>query len=79
MKAMTLNDLESMNKNMLTPKEASEFLHCNPYFITQQARKDPKVLGFPVVIIGSRTRIPREAFIRFMKGDLLISPPDRTA
>ena len=32
------------------------------------ARDAPEQLGFPVVRIGSRTKIPREAFVRYMEG-----------
>ena len=32
------------------------------------ARQRPELLGFDVIIVGNRVKIPREAFIAFMRG-----------
>nr|DAQ29863.1 MAG TPA: excisionase [Caudoviricetes sp.] len=57
-----------MDKEMLTPAEASEVIGCNPHWIRLAAREKPELLGFPVIVIGNRTRIPRRAFVRFCEG-----------
>ena len=66
----TLEDIKQMEKEMLTPNEAAPVVGCDPQYIRILARTDPARLGFPVVVIRSRTKIPRRAFIKFMEGDL---------
>lgn len=66
---MTLQDLKAMSKTMLTPAEAAQVIGCDPQLIRIAARQQPELLGFPVVVIGTRTRIPRTAFIRFIEGE----------
>ncbi len=65
---MTLNDIRRMDREALTPETVAKVLNCDPHWIRLAARQRPEWLGFPVIVIGSRTKIPREAFIRFMEG-----------
>lgn len=65
---VTLDSIKVMDKEMLSPTMVAKIIGCNPYYITLQARKDPTLLGFPVHVHGSRTQIPRRAFIKFMEG-----------
>ena len=67
-KSLTLDDVKAMTQEMLTPAIVAKVIHCDPYYITLQAKADPDALGFPVSVCGSRTRIPRRAFIRWMEG-----------
>lgn len=64
---MTLDELKAMDKDVITPAIAAQFLGCNPYNISITARDCPERLGFPVSRVGSRTKIPRLAFIRFLE------------
>lgn len=64
----TLQELRELPKEILSPDDISGVLHCNPYSINVAAKNDPAMLGFPVVVMGSRVRIPKAAFIRFMEG-----------
>jgi len=50
----------------MTPVEAAEYLGCNPQYLRIQAREHPERLGFPVVCIGQRVRIPRAPFMKFI-------------
>lgn len=63
----SLKELEQMDTVYIPPRMAAPILKVNPYSITLQARDDPSKLGFPVTVMGHRTRIHREAFIRFMR------------
>lgn len=63
---MTLHDLENMTKEMLTPSDVAGVLGCNAYTLTLQAKADPAKLGFPVIVMGTRVRIPRRPFINFV-------------
>lgn len=63
---MTYQEILESNKDFLIPKDVAPVLNCDPYNINVQAKEDPSKLGFPIVIIGTRIRIPRLAFIRWM-------------
>lgn len=47
---------------------AAEALGFNPQTIRVAARTKPEVLGFPVIVIGTRTRIPRIPFLNYLEG-----------
>lgn len=62
----SLEEIRDMDKNFLTPAEVCGVLNCDPQTIRVAARQQPDLLGFPVVVIKSRTKIPRIPFLRFM-------------
>lgn len=64
----TLTEIEAINQNMLTPAMVAEYLGVSPQAIRVQAKNRPELLGFPVIVIGSRVKIPKNAFIKFFKG-----------
>lgn len=65
---MTLDEIKAFDKPTLTPAEIADVLNCDPQDIRVQARTAPEKLGFPVIIIKSRTKIPRLPFLRYMSG-----------
>ena len=65
---MTLDDMKRLNREFLTPAQVAEVLGCDPHGIRVWARQRPEGLGFPVCLIGSRTKIPKRPFIQFMEG-----------
>lgn len=67
---MTLQDIKQMDKDVITPAEAAQVVGCDPQLIRLEARERPENLGFPVIIVKSRIKIPRVAFIRYMEGNL---------
>ena len=68
MATMTLDDLKSMKCATITPKDAASVIGCDAQYIRTAAHENPKRLGFNTIVYGSRTRIPRLAFIQFMEG-----------
>lgn len=66
---MTLDDLRRLPMNTLTPAQVAPLLGVKEHAIRIQARSDASKLGFPVIVIGNRTKIPRLPFIRFMTGE----------
>lgn len=64
----TLQEIRECGKEMLSPDDVKDFLCCDRYSINLQAQKDPKMLGFPIIVMGTRVRIPREGFVRFCEG-----------
>ena len=66
---MTISDLKKMDKEMLTPGDIAPILGCDPNVIRRQAKEDIKQLGFPASKLGSRIKIPRQAFIKWFEND----------
>ena len=66
---MTLTDLEQLSTPTITPAQAGAVLGIDPNTIRWQARDNPALLGFPVIVVKSRTYIPRLPFLRFLKGE----------
>lgn len=70
---MTLEQIMQSSKEMLTPTDVAEVLGCDPYNINIQVRQDIAAgvnsFGFPISKIGTRIKIPRRAFLRFMLGE----------
>ena len=66
---MTISDLKKMDKEMLTPGDIAPILGCDPNLIRRQAKEDIKQLGFPASKLGSRIKIPRQAFINWYEGE----------
>ena len=67
---MTFEELKNSDKDWLVPTDVAGVLGVSAYSISLQARDDPAKLGFPVVRIGSRTKIPRVGFIKFCESVL---------
>ena len=65
---MSLDDLKRIDREFLTPAQVAEILNCSAHGVRIWARQRPEQLGFPVCIIGTRVRIPKRPFIRFMEG-----------
>ena len=66
---MTLDEIRNSTKEVLTPAEVAPILGCDPQDIRVQAKQHPERLGFNVAVIGSRVKVPRLAFIRWMEGE----------
>lgn len=63
---MTIEEIKSSTKTVLTPAEVADVLQCDPQLIRVKALQAPELLGFPVCRVGNRTKIPRIPFLRFM-------------
>ncbi len=66
---MTVEEIRASEKTMLTPGDIAEVLMADPQDIRMTAREHPERLGFNVAVIGTRTKIPRVAFLRWMEGE----------
>ena len=67
---MTLSDIAKLDKEVLTCKDVAPILGYGEYQIHQQAKERPELLGFPVIVIGNRVKIPKNAFLTFMNGSV---------
>lgn len=70
-----LEELEKIDRDFLIPKDVAPILGVNPYNINVQAKQDVKSgvnsLGFPVIVVGTRVKIPKLPFIRFMREGII--------
>lgn len=66
---MTLEELSTLTVDVLTPAQVAPILRLDADTIRGQARDCPERLGFNVIVAGSRVKIPRVAFLRFMRGE----------
>ncbi len=64
---MSLTEIEALPKDVLIPTDIAEYLNYDPHYIRMQAREKPELLGFPVIVIGNRTKIPRAAFVNWCR------------
>lgn len=63
----TLPELvQKADREFYTPTEVSGVLKMDPQTVRIAARQRPELLGFPVILTGTRVRIPRIPFLRFM-------------
>ena len=77
---LTLAQVAALDCSMLTPAQAAGVLGCAPYNInvasmTQEGRE---YLGFPVLRVGNRVKIPRIPFLRHMGWEGKINGADET-
>ena len=66
---MTLEEIRSYEREFLTPAQVAPVLGCDPQDIRVTARRHPEQLGFNVALVGTRVKIPRLGFIRWMEGE----------
>ena len=65
---MTLEEIKAIPREWLTPAEVGAILDINPQSIRVSAKQCPERLGFRVSVIGTRVKVPRRAFLRWMEG-----------
>ena len=65
---LTLEDIRRMDKDVLTPEEASGPLGCTGHLLGVMCHEEPEKIQFPFQCIGNRTIIPREGFVNWMEG-----------
>ena len=63
---MTLDEIRGSDKDFLVPADVAEVIGCQAYSINLQAKTDLAKLGFPAALIGTRVRIPRKGFLKWM-------------
>lgn len=63
---MTIPEMLQSTEPFLSPADVSEVLHCDPQSIRVQAQSDPSKLGYPIIVINRRIRIPRIPFLQYL-------------
>lgn len=67
---MNIEEMKRSTKEVLTPQDVAEVLSCDPQSVRVLARQRPDLLGFPVIVIKSRVKIPRRAFLKYITGEV---------
>lgn len=66
---MNIEEMKRSAKEVLTPQDVAEVLGCDPQNVRILARQRPELLGFPVIVIKNRVKIPRRAFLKYITGE----------
>ena len=66
MERLTLNDLIESEKDFFTVNDVCGVLGSDPQTIRVCARQRPELLGFRIIVMGNRVKIPRIQFLRYM-------------
>lgn len=62
----TLAEIQASEKLFLTADDISGVMESDPQTIRHTAREHPERVGFPFTFAGSRMKIPRIPFLRFL-------------
>ena len=65
----TLEEVEAIPGEILTCANVAAVLGASPNTVHLTAVQQPALLGFPVIVMGSRVKIPKRPFLRFMRGE----------
>lgn len=63
---MTLEELKTSGKAMLTPADIAPVLGSDAQKIRVTARQRPEQIGFEFAFVGNRMKIPRLSFLRWL-------------
>ncbi|MBR6821573.1 MAG: hypothetical protein IKM87_00225 [Clostridia bacterium] len=66
---MTIKEIKECDRAFLTAHDIADILATNPQAIRNQAQRNPSSLGFNVIVIGSRVKIPRIPFLNYVLGE----------
>ena len=61
--------IEALDKSMLVPTDVCKYLNCSAYRINVAMKKGKNPFPFPVILIGNRVKIPKEPFLKAMRGE----------
>lgn len=63
---MTIEEVQRSSKLLLSANDIAPIIGADPQSIRMCARECPMKLGFPVMVIGVRTHIPRLPFLHWL-------------
>ena len=64
-----LRRIEALEKDMLVPTDVCKYLGCSSYTINIVTRDGKNPFPFPVIRMGTRVKIPKEPFLKAMRGE----------
>ena len=69
MKSEELDRIAALDKEMLVPTDICKYLGCSSYTINIVTRDGKNPFPFPVIRLGTRVKIPKEPFLKAMRGE----------
>ena len=66
-----LERIAELDKDMLVPTDICKYLGCSAYTINIATENGNNPFPFPVIRLNRRVRIPKEPFLKAMRGELL--------
>ena len=66
----TLEGIEALPTEVLTCEMVCKVLHTDPNTLRAQAQDDPDRLDFPVIVVKRRVKIPKQPFLKYMRGEI---------
>ena len=64
-----LERIAALDKEMLAPTDIAKYLGCSPYTINVVTEDGRNPFPFPVIRMGRRVRIPKQPFLKAMRGE----------
>jgi len=64
---LTLEQLEQFPGEVLTCAQVAPLIGANQHTLHLKAMEAPYMLGFPVIRVGNRVKIPKRPFVTFMR------------
>lgn len=64
-----LDRIAALPKDILVPTDICKYLGCSAYTINVATENGKNPFPFPVIRMGRRVRIPKESFIKAMRGE----------
>lgn len=61
-----IHEIMSMPDVTITPAVAAKAIGCDPQWIRLVAKTDPERLGFRIIRLNSRVKIPRIPFLEYL-------------
>lgn len=61
--------IEALDKSMLVPTDVCKYLNCSAYSINVSLKNGKNPFPFPVILMGTRVKIPKEPFLKAMRGE----------
>ncbi len=65
----TLEEIEALPKEMLTPSDIAGYIGCHPHAINLQAKECDDPFPFPIIKLGRQVKIPKTPFLKAMRGE----------
>lgn len=65
----TLKDIENSGRDYITINQAADVLGSCYLTMKKTIDSDPAKLGFPIIRIGNRVKIPKQPFLKIMRGE----------
>ncbi len=66
---MTLEELKEKRPLFVNANDLKDILEIDPANLRSQAQSDPQKIGFPIMVIGTRVKVPVKPFLKFLGED----------